>query len=663
MKVILHRRGTNWIQFRVLAARVTILLFPLVAPASSRAAWPSNPNINVPLCTAAGNQRAGKAIPDGAGGAIIAWEDSRGALLHIYIQSVNAAGVPRWTPNGVEVYPATSNQFYGDIVSDGAGGAIVTWQDALGSLDYDIYAQRVSAAGEPLWATSRLLVCGAPGDQDVPRIISDGAGGAVISWYDGRNSSTADIYAQRVNAAGVRQWTVGGVALCTAPNDQFNETMESDGAGGAIVAWEDDRSGTTHIYAQRVNATGAPQWTADGVALCTAANGQSGPTIASDDAGGAIVTWNDGRNADTDIYAQRVNAAGVPQWPVDGVPLSTAAGNQDGPAIVSDGAGGSIVTWYDLRGADWDIYAQRVNATGVPQWTANGVALCTSPNDQIYATIASDGVGGAIVTWQDGRSGTDNDIFAQRVNAAGVPQWPADGVALCTATRNQDGPAITPDAAGGAIVAWTDERNGSSGSDVYVQNVNADGSLGGDQSVPVLGSLVSADALADHVSLEWYDPHSSAATVYRASAPGNWQAASSVLPDGSNLVHYDDYSVVPGERYGYRLGVTVSGEETLVGEVWVTVPAAVSFGLRGAHPNPSAADVTVTFSLLDDSPATLEIYELSGRRVAAVSVGGLGSGTHVLSLSAEARTLHPGLYALRLTQGSRRASTKLAIVR
>ena len=33
----------------------------------------------------------------------------------------------------------------------------------------------------------------------------------------------------------------------------------------------------------------------------------------------------------------------------DGVPLSTAASLQEYPTIVSDGAGGAIVTWRDLR--------------------------------------------------------------------------------------------------------------------------------------------------------------------------------------------------------------------------------------------------------------------------------------------------------------------------
>src|SRR5207247_3245287 len=132
----------------------------------------------------------------------------------------------------------------------------------------------------------------------------------------------------------------------------------------------------------------------------------------------------------------------------DGVALCTAANDQYYPQITADGAGGAIVTWQDYRSGNLDIYAQRVNAAGVPQWTADGVALCTAANEQYNPTITADGAGGATVSWWDFRSGTSYDIYAQRVNAAGVAQWTADGVALCTAANAQYTPEMKAEGAG-----------------------------------------------------------------------------------------------------------------------------------------------------------------------------------------------------------------------
>jgi hypothetical protein len=542
--------------------------------------------VNVPLCTAASDQQVPKIISDGAGGAIITWHDGRGASFDIYAQRVNAAGVPQWAVDGVALCAAPGTQYRPTIASDGAGGALVTWEDLRSGTNSDIYVQWVNAAGVPQWTADGVALCAAADDQLYPTIVSDGAGGAIVTWDDLRSGTDYEIYAQRVNAAGVPQWTADGVALCTSPNNQFTPTIASDGAGGAIVAWYDYRSGTSNdIYAQRVNAAGAPQWIEDGVPLCTAEGDQQNAAIASDGASGAIVTWEDYRDSVTkiDIYTQRVNAAGVPQWTADCAVLCIAANFQITPAITPDGLGGAIVTWQDRRdGIHYDIYAQRMNATGVAQWTSNG-ALCSTAGNQLILIsqnpmIVSDGAGGAIVAWFHHASGSNVEIYAQRMNAAGLPQWAADGVALCTAVDYRFVPTIASDGAGGAIVAWQDHRSGTS-YDIYAQNINADGTLGG---------------------------------VILSAPP---------------------------------------------------VSVAASFCLRSIQPNPSFGNPRVSFSLLDATPATLVLYDLTGRRIESLSVGSLGPGAHVASLGTRVSALPPGIYCVSLTQGSHRAFSKVAIIR
>jgi hypothetical protein len=108
----------------------------------------------------------------------------------------------------------------------------------------------------------------------------------------------------------------------------------------------------------------------------------------------------------------------------------------------------------------------------VTQWIANGTAICNSNNSQIYPQICGDGAGGAIVTWQDMRSGSDYDIYAQRINSMGAVQWIANGVPVCTASNIQEYPQICSDGARGAIITWQDMRSGSD-YDIYTQLTNA----------------------------------------------------------------------------------------------------------------------------------------------------------------------------------------------
>ena len=89
------------------------------------------------------------------------------------------------------------------------------------------------------------------------------------------------------------QWVEDGVPICTAPGVQTTEFIVSDGVGGGIIAWFDRRNNNIGIYAQRINASGAVQWTADGVVICADEAGWYGPRMISDGAGGAIIIWQD----------------------------------------------------------------------------------------------------------------------------------------------------------------------------------------------------------------------------------------------------------------------------------------------------------------------------------------------------------------------------------
>jgi len=60
-------------------------------------------------------------------------------------------------------------------------------------------------------------------------------------------------------------------------------------------------------------------------------------------------------------------------YPQAGVPISTAPNPQEETTIASDEAGGAIITWQDLQSGIWDIYAERVDAFGMLQWFPPGI--------------------------------------------------------------------------------------------------------------------------------------------------------------------------------------------------------------------------------------------------------------------------------------------------
>jgi len=186
----------------------------------------------------------------------------------------------------------------------------------------------------------------------------------------------------------------------------------------------------------------------------------------------------------------------------------------------------------------------------------------------------------------------------------------------------------------------------------------------GDITTPTLLSLVGAQATPNRVRLTWYaaDGHTVGATVYRRTMSDDWNALGVISADGTGRIDYEDTDVLAGTRYCYRLGVLEGGYEVFLGETWVDVPRATEFTLAGLRPNPANKDLTIAFSLPDTSPARLEVLDIAGRYVVAREVGELGPGNHVLNLAKD-RTLAPGVYLLRLTQGGHFLTARAVIVR
>ncbi len=443
----------------------------VVATSPAWAVWVTN---GVPICLHPAPQQQTETASDGSAGAIIVWTDYSEGYPEgdIYAQRVDASGTPRWTANGVPIGVTTGSQTVPQLISDGAGGAIIVWEDSRRGSGTDIYAQRVNASGEVQWAANGVGIC-VGFYQYQPKIVPDGAGGAIIVWR-GSQGSPPSVHAQRVNASGVAQWTPNGVVIDSFGGAGFPE-VASDGAGGAIIAWPAAPEYDTNMYAQRISSAGDVLWPreyAPGIPICTAAYSQWLGQIASDGTGGAVVTWEDYRNdpyeGDADVFAQRVNASGVVQWVTDGVPLTATVGPQNYPRIIGDGAGGAIVTYEDAYTVSGRaVSVQRVGASGTPLWGASGVQLASTG---MYPRIISDNAGGAIVAW------VGASLYGQRLNASGAIQWTTGGVVLCSASGYVEYVAIASDAASGAIVAWSDARSGNS--DIYAQLVDAQGRSG-----------------------------------------------------------------------------------------------------------------------------------------------------------------------------------------
>jgi hypothetical protein len=430
------------------------------------------------------------------------------------------------------------------------------------------------------WVRNGVLVCGEDNDQWVEKAMPDGRMGAIILWTDWRNGN-ADIYGNDVPRDGHVEGT--GLAICTDPSDQSNPVFISDGIGGAIIAWMDLRSGDNDIYAQRVDTTGTPAWTTDGIPICVMMNDQSMPQIAPDGSGGAIIVWADYRSGAEDIYAQRVTSAGDTLWQANGMPVDTSLGDQWMQAIARDGAGGVYLAYGDTRNGAYYIYAQHLDPDGNLLWGTGGVPVCSSGNYQYCIQIAAAYGGGAVISWAENRFGID-DVFVQKLDDDGNPLWTPDGVIACPYPSNKYEPQLAADGSGGAILVWYDERD-SNNYPLYAGRVDQDGNiawnLNGIMVFPRYGendpAIIPDGSGGAIVTMDTYDTEFSETDIYaqRLGQDGGtlWGAGGLLVCDapdyqfspraaadgtGGAIIAWNDYRVGTGylDIYAQRIGAS-----------------------------------------------------------------------------------------------------------
>jgi hypothetical protein len=508
-----------------LSVLVVVFLVVLLGVSGAHAMWPQN---GAALNPALNDQFTPDIAGDGQGGSVIAWAEFRpgGTLQDILVQRLDAWGRPLWGANGLLVCTAFGNQEDPVVIGDGSGGAFVAWED-LRVGDFDLYVQHISAEGVALWTADGVPVVTVASGQYLPRLVRDAAGGVIMTWHDSRSLSNFDIYAQRVNSAGNPQWIANGVAVSNDVADELRPCIISDGAGGAIIAYEQMISFQFDIRAQRITSGGSKGWALPGVPVCSNGFKQDNVRIVSDGAAGAILVWRDYRNGVSlpATFAQRLTATGSTTWTLDGVDVNPAtSAAEEEQQIVSDGANGAIVAWRDSRSGP-EAYVQRLNFAGSLVWAGTGVLVSDDPSTIFNPRIAPDGIGGAVVSWIDYKFQSNGNFFARSVNANGTLASPTGGVPLELVPGIKIAGTMASDGAGGGVVAWTDYRNGFN-SAAYAQRFDRFGNWG----YPSAEIVDARDVPGDQggvVNIEWnasrLDPWPSESidryTVWRAVDP------------------------------------------------------------------------------------------------------------------------------------------------
>jgi hypothetical protein len=441
--------------------------------AQTASAWPAGASPVVPVCTAAQDQFGVKLIKV-IGGYIAAWQDQRRVDRDIYSQKFDDGGIMKWPADGRVIAEGNNGeasnhlqynrQTLAGMADDAQGGAITLWTEeypcgsgpcgngwitrihAGGNVQFGA----VPSAGQTVQGTDTAVQLNTKANADA--VVSDGEGGAfgildVDAW--------GDWYVFRINANGAYRAQTSNVVGARAASHMLYGG-NSNGKDYVYIAWIDyGNLRIVKIEDPEINyPTSLDTLTASWSAISLTTSAIGGMSLAPDGEGGVIVVWEDNRNGNYDIFAQRVSEEGNVQWAPVGIPIVTKTGDQRRPQAVSDDAEGAVIAWEDVSSGA-QVYAQRIDGNGALQWTVDGILL-PSERYGLMPKIVRSSEGNFIVAYRDidSNGGTMDYYWAQKVTPDGVLLWKPDGQLVTEvgwATEDFD---VAPDDDRGVMFVW-----------------------------------------------------------------------------------------------------------------------------------------------------------------------------------------------------------------
>ena len=348
----------------------------------------------------------------------------------------------------------TGSQQQPSVAADAAGDFVVVWQN--GTHEADVLARWYDASGAPLGGTEVGVNASTAGGQFRPLVASGNSGSVVVVWED-----PSGVMARRYQSP------------TDAPGPEFTVTAHStyavqapavamDASGNFVVVWEALAGiSTNRIFGRRYDALGEPRGGDFQVNTYTTGTNFE-PSVASDAAGNFVVVWTKITAGDWDVFAQRYDASGAQvggQFRVNTVPYGT----QFDPKVSSDPTGNFVVVWTDLQANGADVWGQRFDAAGAKKGTAFRVNVHTT-GSQSEPAMAVDAHGNFVVAWSSNQQdGSSWSVFARRYDAYGVPEGGEFRVNTYT-TDAQAIPRVASDDQGRFVVVWhSGDQDGSSG--------------------------------------------------------------------------------------------------------------------------------------------------------------------------------------------------------
>ncbi len=593
-------------------------------------------------------------------------------------------------------------------VSDQNGGAFIFWEDNVTGLQNEVRFMHIDPGGDISFRADGKRISEKIGDQVNPAAIAAGRNAAVIAWKDFSSSKTGDLFVQKVNSGGTSLWKQEGIKINRLKKEISDYSLCADSKNEVFVTYLSREPGqvlNTHIMLQKISPDGRILFDSTGLTVSSSPNSKLTPSVLPDDSGGVYVFWLESSgsreiilsqhydkagkalwgkkpvtvtdnnlnvisftaiNADKDIYIayqvlkknkavyhQLINYKGKLLWGKNGRLCSIMESIQSMPQMITSGTS-LILSWTNEKNNDKNIYIQKYDRTGKPQWMTGGLPVIRMNGDQFGQRLIPDDHNGAIIAWLDRRAvSVTGNIYSQRVTADGRLMWDSTGLAIGSYFNTPKSYLnLLPDGSGGAIAVFKEKRNSRNG--IYVQKIFSTGTF--------VSQIIGFDAgiVSDSIKISWYSANEIPQSAYEIERcmqtdTGNtdWQKLAVISSNSSLSANYYEYYDNPdtsGTLY-YRVVLVDNSGNTQASDISrVTYLESADYIIvTQNNPNPFSDSTVIKFYLPEESNVKIEFFDNHIEKIDEIR-NRFPAGENSVTFTANNR--QPGIYFYKFESGS-----------
>ncbi|HQI42300.1 MAG: hypothetical protein B6D44_09765 [Ignavibacteriales bacterium UTCHB2] len=619
---------------------IQIMFLVLLLNSLSFSQWSTNPNNNLII----GYGQDPHIRSDSAGGCYITYNNNISYPRKLILERINKYGYKPWETMK-QIQGELPQQWQAEIIEDGEGGVIVSYEDwyqNLPNLTTRVRVQRVDSSGNFLWGQTGVRVSVVDTNQGAQRLISDGNGGCIITWVTSDSISFNQYWINRIDRTGQRVWSDSGLYIMSDYNyDSPSLVRASDGNYYVQIR--------RNLYRIREDGEIIRR---DSVTLGSPIPDPQGGIILS----GGVGSINNGR-----FVTQRQDSLGNNLWQEPYIEVADSLYYLNPSLSVKQNNGYFYYCWTGKRnGIDRVTQFQVLRLDGSKLF----------PNGSL--TIGKPPSGGAVVLPLEPNktaliySDSPDSLLVQTYDTLGNKLWNEEGILISYSSMGSQ--SYTTDGNGGFIIVGTIEQF-----TIVAQQVNKYGQLG-EVIIPVELISFNGKLLNNSIELSWQtatEINNMGFEIERASLSASpsqedWEKIGFVQGFGTTteprLYSFIDEDVNSGV-YKYRLRqVDYDGTFTYSDEVEVAVDfIPKEYVLFQNYPNPFNSSTIIKYQIPKDERVRINLYNILGEKILTLIETEQKAGEHEIRLSSD--ELASGNYFYSLETNATRLIKKLLILK